>query len=182
MSVALPNPRLLALVGLAVAALVAFVVARPMLMTGDTAPATSPSAQPSSPATAPTKASPTNPQPRVNRIRLLPGLPGPVARKLRQERVVVVSVYSAKAPSDRSALAQARTGAREVDAGFVALNVLNERNARRFASFVGVGETPTMLVVRRPGKVVNRIDGFVDSAIVAQAAQNAGAGKKRSSK
>jgi hypothetical protein len=176
MSVALPNPRLLAILGFAVAALVAFLVARPLLLNdagGEATPAVQTPSTPTAAANAP--ATPT--RPHAAKIKLLPGLPAPVARKLRHERVVVVSVYSAKAPSDRSALAQARAGAREVDAGFVGLNVLNERKARRFAGFVGVHETPTLLVVRRPGKVVNRIDGFVDRAIVAQAAQNAGAGK-----
>jgi hypothetical protein len=180
MSVALPNPRLLAVLGLALAAAVAFLVARPVLLSSETTEPTPvvDSQTPSRPAVK----TPAPPSRRTVAVKLLPGLPTAVARKLRFEKVVVVSVYSAKAPSDRNALAQARTGAREVDAGFVALNVLNERNARRFAAFVGVDETPTMLVVRRPGKIVSRIDGFVDSAIVAQAAQNAGAGKKRSSK
>ena len=177
MSVALPNSRILALLGLAVAALVAFVVARPMLMgnSGETAP---PVQAPVAPAPAVSPASPA--PPKVQRVTLLPGLPAPVARKLRFEKVVIVSVYASKAPSDRQALAQAREGAREVGAGFVALNVLDERKARRFAGFVGASDTPSMLVVRRPGKVVNRIAGFVDSAIVAQAAHNAGAGKPAS--
>jgi hypothetical protein len=109
---------------------------------------------------------------------LLPGLPGPVARELRFEKVVVVSVYAAKAPTDRTALAHARAGAREVGAGFVPLNVLDERKARALEKFLGVSDSPAVLVVRRPGRIVTRIEGFVDSAIVAQAAQNAGAGKR----
>jgi len=32
-----------------------------------------------------------------------------------------------------------------------------------------------VLIVKRPGKIVNRFDGFVDSQIVAQAARTAGA-------
>jgi hypothetical protein len=174
MSVALPNPRILALLGLAMAALVAFLVARPMLM-GDSGETASPVQAPVAPAPAVSPASPA--QPKVQRVKLLPGLPAPVARELRFEKIVVVSLYASKAPGDRPALAQARAGARDVDAGFVALNVLDERRARTFAKFVGVHHTPSMLVVRRPGKIVARIEGFADRAIVAQAAQNAGAGK-----
>jgi hypothetical protein len=178
MTLAVPNPRLLALLGIAVAALLAFLVARPMLMgNGDADVATPTTQNPVAPAPAVEK--PSKAAPKVQRVQLVPGLPAPVARKLRFEKVVVVSVYAAKAPSDRKALAQARAGARDVDAGFVALNALDEKKAKAFADFAGVGETPSMLVVRRPGKVVTRINGFVDRAIVAQAAQNAGAGKTR---
>jgi hypothetical protein len=176
MTLAVPNPRLLALLGIAVAALLAFLVARPMLMGGDSSSEATPATH-SPVAPAPAAQTPSKAAPKPQRVQLVPGLPAPLARKLRFEKVVVVSVYAAKAPGDRKALAQARAGARDVDAGFVALNVLDERKAKAFADFAGVGETPSMLVVRRPGKVVVRINGFADRAIVAQAAQNAGAGK-----
>jgi hypothetical protein len=180
MTVAVPNPRLLALLGIAVAALLGFLVARPMLMgNGDSNEAAPGVQNPVAPAPAVPKPA-SKSAPKAQRVHLLRGLPAPLARELRFEKVVVLSVYAAKAPSDRNAVAQARVGAREVDAGFVALNVLDERKARRFAGFVGPSDTPSILVVRRPGKVVNRIDGYVDSAIVAQAAQNAGAGKPAS--
>lgn len=174
MTVAVPNPRLLAILGFAVAAVLALLVARPMLMGDDSGEATPAVQSPVAPA--PAVKSPAS-APKVQRVKLLPGLPAPVARELRFEKVVVVSIYAAKAPNDRTALAQARAGARDVDAGFVPLNILDERRARAFADFAGVSDTPAMLVVRRPGKVVTRIEGFADRAIVAQAAQNAGAGK-----
>jgi hypothetical protein len=41
--------------------------------------------------------------------------------------------------------------------------------------FAGPVSSPTLLVVKRPGRIVNRLSGLVDSAIVAQAAHNAGA-------
>ncbi len=73
---------------------------------------------------------------------------------------------------------EARVGARAVDAGFVAVNVLDERSALRLGEFAGSSASaPAVLVVKRPGRIVNRFDGFVDSAVVAQAATNAGAGK-----
>jgi hypothetical protein len=179
MNVAVSNPRVVALLGFAVAALVGLLVARPLIFSGDEATETTP---PAAAPSAPSRSTPPGARAsrqRATRIQVAPGLPAALARRLRYETVVVVSAYSDKAPSDRRALAAARAGAREVDAGFVALNVLNERKAREFAIFAGVGETPTILVVRRPGRVVKRIDGFVDSAIVAQAAHNAGAGRNR---
>ena len=174
MTVAVPNPRILALLGLAVAALLAFLVARPMLMGEDTNEATPTLQQPTSPAV---KTPATKAAPKAQQIHLLAGLPAPIAHKLRFSKVVVVSVYASKAPGDRSAIAQARAGARDVGASFVALNVLDEKKAKQFAEFAGVDDTPSMLVVRRPGRVVTRIQGFADRAIVAQAAQNAGAHK-----
>ena len=66
--------------------------------------------------------------------------------------------------------------AKSAHAGFVAINVLDEKAARRVGVFVGTTTAPpAVLVVKRPGKIVNRFDGFADSEIVAQAATNAGA-------
>ena len=66
-------------------------------------------------------------------------------------------------------------GARSTGAGFVAVNVGGDRTAAKVASFAGPVSTPTMLVVRRPGKIVTQIPGEVESVVVAQAARNAGA-------
>ena len=172
MTASLPNTRLLAVVGALLGLVALLLVARPMLLGGDDDTASS-----SAPATAPATTLPP-PAAVPARLKLLPGLPGPIAQKLRYENVVVVSVYAAKAPSDRKALAHARAGAKEVGAGFVALNVFDERKANALVKFLGTSDSPAVVVVRRPGIVVNRIPGFVDAAIVAQAAQNAGAHKK----
>jgi hypothetical protein len=177
MTAALPIPtRVLVLIAAALALLAAVVVARPLVFSNDesnTPPLTQVRTAPTP--TAPRTAKPAAP---AKRLQLLPGLPGPLARELRFEKVVVVSVYAAKAPTDRTALAHARAGAREVGAGFVPVNVLDERKARALEKFLGVSDSPAVLVVRRPGRIITRIEGFVDSAIVAQAAQNAGAGKR----
>jgi hypothetical protein len=112
------------------------------------------------------------------KIVLLPGLPTPVARALRHSKVVVVSVYTNGASGDSVAVAQARAGAKAVHAGFVRVNVASEKVARGLGEFAGTTTAPpAILVVRRPGKVVNRFDGFADQQIVAQAAHDAGAGR-----
>jgi hypothetical protein len=109
------------------------------------------------------------------KIVLLPGLPAPLASKLRYSKVVVVSLYTGTAPGDRPAVGEARAGAREAGAGFVAINVVDNRRAEELAKFIGPVSSPAMLVVKRPGKIVTRMPGTVDSTVVAQAAHNAGA-------
>jgi hypothetical protein len=111
-------------------------------------------------------------------VVLLAGLPTPVAHALRYSKVVVVSLYAGPAKSDRPAVGQARIGARSAGAGFVAMNVIDDRKAAALVPFVGPVSAPAMIVVRRPGKIVARFEGSVDSAVVAQAAHNAGARRR----
>lgn len=176
MTAAIPIPtRMLVLLGVVFAALLAFLVARPMLL-GDDEASTSSATPPV--ATTPTPSQPTPAMPAVPakpKVELLAGLPAPVASKLQQSRVVVVAVYSGTSEGDRAAVGEARRGARTVGANFAALNVLDENRARELRVFVGDVSAPTILVVRRPGKVVSRFEGMADSAVVAQAAHNAGA-------
>jgi hypothetical protein len=67
-----------------------------------------------------------------------------------------------------------------VRAGFLPVNVLNEKSARTVQAFVGTTSTPTVVVVRRPGQIVSRLEGAAsaDGQLVAQAAHNAGAGRR----
>ena len=109
---------------------------------------------------------------------LLPGLPAQIASKLHYSKVVVVSVYLGPVPSDRSSVTEVRKGARAAGAGFVAVNVANDKNATAMSSFVGPVSSPATLVVRRPGKIVTQIQGPVEAAVVMQAAHNAGARRR----
>lgn len=103
------------------------------------------------------------------------GLPSVLAQALRRHRVVVVMLYASDAPLDGMVRAEARAGARDVGAGFVAVNVLDRTHSEPLALMTGVVEAPGTLVFRRPGKLVSRLDGFADRVAVAQAAANAGA-------
>ncbi len=163
---------MLVLLGVALAAGAAFLVARPLLLSdSDSTPAPATIAAPTKPATTtPGKSVSAKPN-----LVLLPGLPKPIAKQLRYSKVVVVSVYSGTSKGDRASVAQARAGAREVAAGFVPMNVLDENTARELQPFAGTASSPVVLVVRRPGKIVTRFDTRVDGALVAQAARNAGA-------
>jgi hypothetical protein len=118
--------------------------------------------------------------PVVPKIVILPGVPAPIAHALRYSKVVVVSLYSAGAADDMAAVNQARSGAASAHAGFAVVNVLNEEIAKKgLDKYLGTLSSPAVLIVRRPGNIVNRFPGYADSDIVAQAAQNAGAGASR---
>jgi hypothetical protein len=136
---------------------------------------------PATPTPTPTQPKPHG-QPNVPtqpKVVLLPGLPAKVANKLRYSKVLVVTLYQGAAPSDRAAVATGRQGARAVRAGFLPVNVLNEKSARAVQAFVGTTATPAVVVVRRPGKIVALLEGAAstDELLVAQAAHNAGAGR-----
>jgi len=156
-----------------IAAFAALMVVRAGVIGGssDSTPAATPSQ--SSPATT-SKSTTTPAKPSVV---LLPGLPAQIASKLRYSKVLVVSLYTSTGAGDQSAVAEVRSGAREVGAGFTAINVLDEKQARAIAEFGGPVDSPSVLVVRRPGKIVTQFTGVVDSKVVAQAAHNAGAGR-----
>lgn len=101
------------------------------------------------------------------------GLPAAVDAALRTNEVVVVSLYVPNARVDELATAEARAGAALGGAGFVALNVLEEKTAKPLLAKLGTLEDPSLLVVKRPGEVALRLSGFVDRDTVAQAAATA---------
>ncbi len=164
-------PRV-AYVGIAVllAALAALMLVRTGVVGGSSTDAASPSVP--APTHVVTK-TPATAQPSKPRVVLLPNLPSQVAHRLRYSKVVVVALYAT--PADRAKVASSRAGARRVGAGFTAVSLTDEANARAISSFAGQVSPPTLLVVKRPGRIVNRLTGVVDGAIVAQAAHDAGA-------
>ncbi len=164
-----------ALIGIVVliAAFAALMVVRAGVIGGSSTDST-PVAVPSPSPVTPSKPAQTPAKPTVV---LLKGLPAPIASKLHYSKVVVVSLYTGTAAGDRAAVAQARSGAHEVGAGFTAINVLDEKLARSVVGFGGPADSPAVLVVRRPGKIVAQFTGSVDGKVVAQAARNAGAGR-----
>jgi hypothetical protein len=175
MNTTIPFPaRYLVVIGVALAAAALLLVARPVLLgSNDKTVGAAPTTP--TPTTTPPPSTPTQPK-----VVLLPGLPPQVANKLRYSKVLVVSLYQGSARSDRAAVAAARAGARTAGAGFLAANVLNEKNARALQSFVGTTSTPAVVVVRRPGRIASRLEGAAstDSELVAQAAHNAGATRR----
>lgn len=184
--------RIVALVGL-VAALVlgagSFVLGRADATVGE------PTAAPALPSAltpaekAPAKAKPVSakpvqeqPQPAASpqkkKVKAKPrpvdanGLPMPIATALRDHRSVVVALYLPGAATDELALAEARAGAKDAGAGFVALDALGKQAGPLSEKLEGIADAPALLVFRRPGDIVFRVDGFADRNTVAQAASS----------
>ena len=109
------------------------------------------------------------------------GMPRALALALRNHQVVVVSLYTPRSSLDQLALAEAHAGAAAAGAGFVGLNVVNERDSHAFTKFLVTApnaddrllDDPAVLVFQQPKTLFVRLNGFADRDSVAQAAQNA---------
>jgi hypothetical protein len=110
--------------------------------------------------------------PAAPKLNLDPTLPAPLRKALSHSRIVVAVLYAPDVPGDSEAVSEARKGAHDAHVGFTMLNVRNEAIARGVARQIQGASDPAVLVVRRPGTVALKIDGFVDAAAVAQAAAN----------
>ena len=89
--------------------------------------------------------------------------------------LVVVSVYARNVTTDTAAMKEAKAGAAEVGAGFVAFDVYREKLARQLATLLADSSqvtNPEVLFFKRPRKLAFTLRGFSDSQVVAQAAQN----------
>ena len=106
-------------------------------------------------------------------IQIDPSLPAALRTALRSHPVVVAVLYASHAPGDPDALKAARAGAHSAHAGFAVLDVSKEKIAQAIAlKLPGTGD-PSVLVVRRPGKITVLLPGVVDSDVVAEAVHNA---------
>jgi hypothetical protein len=117
------------------------------------------------------KPKPAKPQPAI----AANGLPRQVAAALRRHDVVVVALWGAGGKIDVLSRDEAAAGARAAGAGFVGVNVITSgRAAEALTLEVGtVLRTPSVLVFTRPDTLANKLDGFRDRDVVAQAALNA---------
>src|SRR4029079_3813610 len=97
------------------------------------------------------------------------GLPVAVARALQKHSVVVVSLSSPGADVDQLAAAEAKAAAVSMRAGFVDVDVRNQRPGIAILHKLGIVDTPAVLVVKRPGGIYSEFKGFVDRDVVAQA-------------
>ena len=171
----IPRPALVAIVVL-VGAFAGLMIARSGLLGGSESTKVDLPDVTRTPVHAPTHVTPLKPAPHVTpKLVLAPGLPASIAHALRYSKVVVVSLYVGQAHQDRVWVAKARKGARSAGAGFVAVNLGSDKQANEISSFVGNISSPSMVVVRRPGKIITTISGPADEIVVAQAAHNAGA-------
>ena len=99
-------------------------------------------------------------------------LPIAIRQALASNHVVVVALYDPAAKIDNTALSEAGAGAQLAGTTFVPIDVTKDDLAALNARY-GVIQDPAVLVLRPPGDLVVRIDGFADRDTVAQAAANA---------
>jgi hypothetical protein len=132
---------------------------------------TTPVTTPASTTPAPSKTHTTQP---VTSSKLnTHGLPVPVVRALHKHSVVVVAMYVPGAQVDEATAFEAQAGAKEMHAGFVAINVFHQRSGTAMLRKLGVFNTPAVLVVHRPYRIDSEFKDFVDRDVVAQAVAEA---------
>lgn len=114
---------------------------------------------------------------------VIDGMPGTLALALQKNPVVVVALYSSQSSVDGVAREEARQGAGISGAGFVALNVADNKVAAPLTALLTGAATaadrvlddPAVLVFKQPKTLFVRFNGYTDRDTVAQAAANAGA-------
>jgi len=106
-------------------------------------------------------------------IKIDPSLPPALRTALRRHSVVVAVLYASRAPGDGEALKAARAGAHDAHAGFAVLDVSKEKIAQAVALKLPGTADPSVVVVRRPGKITVLLPGYTDSDAVAEAVHNA---------
>jgi hypothetical protein len=105
-----------------------------------------------------------------------PLLPAKLRAALGRHPVVVAVFYDSQNRTDSLTVGEARAGAAAGGAGFVPVNLLDDKVAGRLTALLPSGEllpSPGILVFKRPGRVVWRFDGYLDRQAVAQAVDNA---------
>jgi hypothetical protein len=110
-------------------------------------------------------------------------LPSALQWELAHHKVVVVSLYNPSSDTDAISVAEAHAGAVAAGAGFLLVNVLDNKVAGILTGLRADGSLlpdPGVLVYRAPGDVAIELDGFNDRDAVAQAAKNAMAGESES--
>jgi len=101
------------------------------------------------------------------------GLPTRIDQALESHRIVVVAVFDAQSATDAISFNEAKVGAADAGVGFVGINLLDSPLAAALTSALpggGLLPAPGVLIYRRPGILVERLNGFTDKDVVAQAA------------
>ncbi len=115
-------------------------------------------------------------RPDVNLVAALrAGLPRTIAVQLAKHPVVVVELWSSHDPVGALAAGEARTGAGNAGAGYVAVDVdVDGGAASEVTRVLGkVPAAPAALIYTRPATLVTTLTGFNDSTVVQQAAVSA---------
>jgi len=135
--------------------------------TATTAVKAKPAATAHRPAKQPAKQAPKAPAVAKN------GLPTVIDQAFRSHRIVVVSVFDPQSATDAISYQEAKAGASDAHVGFVGISLLDSPLSAALTTALpggGLLPAPGVLIYRRPGTLVERIDGFTDKDVVAQAA------------
>ena len=143
---------------------------KPTTTQATTTPVTTPVTSPATTTPAPSKAHTHTVTPSKLNTH---GLPVPVVRALHKHSVVVVAMYVPSAQVDSTAALEAQAGAKEMNAGYVGINVLHQRSGVAMLRKLGVFNTPAVLVIHRPYRIDSEFKDFVDRDVVAQAVAEA---------
>jgi hypothetical protein len=135
-------------------------------------------AKPATHAATPTAGAPkSKPKPKVAKpAPPANGLPIVLNDLFRRHRIVVVSVFDPQDKTDAISYAEARAGAADAGAGFLGVSVLDDSVAGPLTAALpdqGLLPVPGILIYRRPGVLIQRVDGFEDRDGVAQLAAGA---------
>jgi hypothetical protein len=101
------------------------------------------------------------------------GVPTAILEALRRSPAAIVSLTAGGADIDRLTLAEAAAAAKSAGVPYVRIDVLQPELGRAIARTFGVVEAPATLVYQRPTSLFLKLDGYADSATIAQAAENA---------
>jgi hypothetical protein len=112
------------------------------------------------------------PRLRASKAAVANQLPASIRRALAANQVVVVALFDPNAKIDDTAMHEAEAGAQLTGTTFVSIDVTQDA-IESLNTRYGVIQDPAVLVLRPPGDLVVRIDGFADRDTVAQAAANA---------
>lgn len=120
---------------------------------------------------------PSPPPARVKVVRPLvnPLLPAKLRAALDRHPVVVAAFYDSQNRIDSLTVTEARVGAEAGGAGFVSVNLLDDKVAGRLTALLAPNEllpSPGLVVFKRPGRAVWRFDGYLDRQAVAQAVRD----------
>jgi hypothetical protein len=109
---------------------------------------------------------------RASKAAIANQLPASIRQALAAHKVVVVALFDPNAKIDDTAMREAEAGAQLTGTTFVSVDVTQDA-IESLNTRYGVIQDPAVLVLRPPGDLVVRIDGFADRDTVAQAAANA---------
>lgn len=109
---------------------------------------------------------------RASKAAIANQLPAAIRQALAANQVVVVGLFDPNAKIDDTAMREAEAGAQLTGTTFVSVDVTQDA-IESLNTRYGVIQDPAVIVLRPPGDLVVRIDGFADRDTVAQAAANA---------